>query len=124
MPIIFTVANDLYGRTAGDSRADTADAGGDPDRGLGGQGLTRFVGRRREMEALREAFDKAREGSGQVVGIAGEAGKTLKEANRWQGLEITSRTVDSFRDVKPMDLHTAVDGLQRYDGDPVGDKEP
>ena len=38
------------------------------------KGLTRFVGRRKEMEALREAFEKAQEGSGQIVGIVGEAG--------------------------------------------------
>ena len=38
------------------------------------KGLTRFVGRNREMESLREAFQKAREGSGQVLGIVGEAG--------------------------------------------------
>jgi class 3 adenylate cyclase len=38
------------------------------------KGLTRFVGRKREMEALKEAFEKVGEGSGQVVGIVGEAG--------------------------------------------------
>jgi class 3 adenylate cyclase/tetratricopeptide (TPR) repeat protein len=38
------------------------------------KGLTRFVGRRKEMEALREAFGKAKSGSGQVIGIVGEAG--------------------------------------------------
>jgi class 3 adenylate cyclase/tetratricopeptide (TPR) repeat protein len=38
------------------------------------KGLTRFVGRRKEMDALREAFDKAKSGSGQVIGIVGEAG--------------------------------------------------
>jgi class 3 adenylate cyclase/tetratricopeptide (TPR) repeat protein len=37
-------------------------------------GLTKFVGRKREMEALREALEKVRSGSGQVVGIIGEAG--------------------------------------------------
>jgi class 3 adenylate cyclase len=37
-------------------------------------GLTRFVGRRKEMEALQEALEKTRSGSGQVVGIVGEAG--------------------------------------------------
>jgi class 3 adenylate cyclase/tetratricopeptide (TPR) repeat protein len=37
-------------------------------------GLTKFVGRKREMEALREALHKVRTGSGQVVGIVGEAG--------------------------------------------------
>ncbi len=38
------------------------------------RGLTRFVGRREEMEALRSAFEKARSGSGQVVEIVGDAG--------------------------------------------------
>ena len=38
------------------------------------KGLTKFVGRQKEIEALKEAFEKARSGSGQVVGIVGEAG--------------------------------------------------
>ena len=38
------------------------------------RGLTRLVGREREMAALKEAFEKAQSGSGQVVGIVGEAG--------------------------------------------------
>jgi len=38
------------------------------------KGLTKFVGRKREIGALKEAFGKARSGSGQVVGIVGEAG--------------------------------------------------
>lgn len=38
------------------------------------KGLTRFVGRQREIEILKEAFDKVRSGEGQVVGIVGEAG--------------------------------------------------
>jgi class 3 adenylate cyclase/tetratricopeptide (TPR) repeat protein len=37
-------------------------------------GLTRFVGRSKEMETLSEALNKACSGSGQVVGIVGEAG--------------------------------------------------
>jgi len=37
-------------------------------------GLTKFVGRRREMEALQDALEKARSGAGQVVGVVGEAG--------------------------------------------------
>jgi tetratricopeptide (TPR) repeat protein len=37
-------------------------------------GLTRFVGRNKEMEALHETLDKVRSGLGQVVGIVGEAG--------------------------------------------------
>jgi len=38
------------------------------------RGLTRFVGRRKELDALKEAFEKARSGQGQIVGIVGEAG--------------------------------------------------
>jgi len=38
------------------------------------KGLTRFVGRQGELYALIEGFEKAQTGSGQVVGIVGEAG--------------------------------------------------
>ncbi len=38
------------------------------------KGLTRFVGRKKEIAALKGAFEKAQSGSGQVVGIVGEAG--------------------------------------------------
>jgi class 3 adenylate cyclase/tetratricopeptide (TPR) repeat protein len=38
------------------------------------RGLTKFAGRLREITALKEAFGKAHSGSGQVVGIVGEAG--------------------------------------------------
>ncbi len=38
------------------------------------KGLTRFVGRKKEIAALQESCEKARSGSGQVVGIVGEAG--------------------------------------------------
>ncbi len=37
-------------------------------------GLTKFVGRKKEIEALQEALERVRSGSGQVVGIVGEAG--------------------------------------------------
>ncbi len=38
------------------------------------KGLTRFVGRRKQVTVLREAFEKARGGSGQAIGIKGDAG--------------------------------------------------
>jgi class 3 adenylate cyclase/tetratricopeptide (TPR) repeat protein len=38
------------------------------------QGLTPLVGRERELSRLREAFERAQEGHGQVVGVVGEAG--------------------------------------------------
>ena len=38
------------------------------------KGLTRFVGRKNSMAALKEAYDGLLSGSGQVVGVVGEAG--------------------------------------------------
>jgi class 3 adenylate cyclase/tetratricopeptide (TPR) repeat protein len=38
------------------------------------RGLTRFVGRNNSMAALMEVYERFRSGSGQVVGIVGEAG--------------------------------------------------
>jgi len=38
------------------------------------KGLTKFVGRKNSLPALIEVWDKARSGSGQVVGFVGEAG--------------------------------------------------
>lgn len=52
------------------------------------------------------------------VPIEGEAGETLKEANRKYGLEITAETVKGFWDGERMYLHMAVDGLLSYENDP------
>lgn len=38
------------------------------------RGLTRFVGRQAELEALRQALERGRGGQGQVVALVGEAG--------------------------------------------------
>jgi len=38
------------------------------------KGLSRFVGRKNSMAALMNAYDKAKSGKGQIVGIVGEAG--------------------------------------------------
>ncbi len=38
------------------------------------RGLTRFVGRDKEKAVLKEIYEKAQSGSGQVVGVVGEAG--------------------------------------------------
>jgi len=38
------------------------------------RGLTRFVGRQAELEALRQALERARAGHGQVVAVVGEPG--------------------------------------------------
>ena len=39
-----------------------------------GRGLTKFVGREREMDAIRRALDLAKQGHGQIVAAIGEAG--------------------------------------------------
>ena len=38
------------------------------------RGLTKFVGRQNSMAALTEAYEKVKNGTGQVVGVVGEAG--------------------------------------------------
>jgi predicted ATPase len=38
------------------------------------KGLTRFVGRKNSMAAFMEAYEKVKSGTGQVVGVVGEAG--------------------------------------------------
>jgi tetratricopeptide (TPR) repeat protein len=38
------------------------------------KGLTTFVGRSQQLQALKEVYEKTRSGSGQVVGLVGEAG--------------------------------------------------
>jgi class 3 adenylate cyclase/tetratricopeptide (TPR) repeat protein len=62
------------------------------------KGLTRFVGRTREIETLKEAFDKVKSGEGQVVGIVGEAGVGK------------SRILLEFRNLLPKGEYTYFEG--------------
>jgi class 3 adenylate cyclase/tetratricopeptide (TPR) repeat protein len=62
------------------------------------RGLTRFVGREKEMAILKEAFEKAKSGLGQVVGIVGEAGVGK------------SRLVLELKRMLPQDEYTYLDG--------------
>jgi class 3 adenylate cyclase/tetratricopeptide (TPR) repeat protein len=62
------------------------------------KGLTRFVGRKREIETLKDAFDRARSGEGQVVGIVGEAGVGK------------SRLLLEFRDLLPQGDYSYFEG--------------
>ncbi len=62
------------------------------------RGLTRFVGRTREAEILKEAYDKAQSGSGQVVGVVGEAGVGK------------SRLLLEFRNMLPKGEYTYMEG--------------
>lgn len=55
--------------------------------------------------------------------INGQAGETLKTANRRNGLEITSNTLDSFWDGEAMDYRMAVDGLLDCEDDSKDEEE-
>ncbi len=68
------------------------------------KGLTRFVGRTKEIKALREAFEEARSGSGQVVGIKGEAGVGK------------SRLLMEFRNTLPEAEHVYLEGTCQHYG--------
>jgi len=54
--------------------------------------------------------------------INGEAGETLKQANRRHGLAIAAHTIDSFWDGERMDLDMVVDALLSYDDDPIDEE--
>ena len=62
------------------------------------KGLTRFVGRENSMAALMEAYEKVKSGSGQVVGIVGEAGVGK------------SRLILEMRNRLPQDEYTCLEG--------------
>ncbi|UCE56891.1 MAG: AAA family ATPase [Desulfobacterales bacterium] len=62
------------------------------------KGLTRFVGRKNSMAALVEACDKTHSGSGQVIGIVGEAGVGK------------SRLLLEFRNQLPQSEYTYLEG--------------
>jgi class 3 adenylate cyclase/ABC-type dipeptide/oligopeptide/nickel transport system ATPase component len=70
-------------------------------------GLTKFVGRMREMEALLEALEKVRSGSGQVVGIVGEAGVGK------------SRIIFEMRKVLPKEEYGYLEGRCLHYGDSI-----
>jgi len=62
------------------------------------KGLTRFVGRKNSMAALMEPYEKAKSGSGQIVGIVGEAGVGK------------SRLILEFRNRLSEEKHTWLEG--------------
>ena len=68
------------------------------------RGLTRFVGRRRELEHMTDCFARVKEGHGQAVGIVGEAGVGK------------SRLLLQFREMLPIDEYTYLEGRCLYYG--------
>ena len=62
------------------------------------KGLTRFVGRKNSMAALLDAFDRVKSGSGQVIGLLGEAGVGK------------SRLLLEMRNMLPQDEYSYLEG--------------
>jgi class 3 adenylate cyclase/tetratricopeptide (TPR) repeat protein len=62
------------------------------------RGLSKFIGRSREMETLKETLEKTQSGSGQVIGVVGEAGVGK------------SRLLLEMRNMLPKGEHTYLEG--------------
>jgi class 3 adenylate cyclase/tetratricopeptide (TPR) repeat protein len=81
------------------------------------RGLTPFVGRERELELLSDCFAQAREGHGQVVFLAGEAGlgksRLVLEFRRRLGTEATWLEGHALSFGQSMAYHPLIDLLRR-----------
>ena len=92
------------------------------------KGLTRFVGRKNSMAVLVDAFEKVKAGSGQVVGIVGEAGVgksrlLLELRNRLQPGEYTYLEGRCLHYGGSMAYLPLIDILKSYFGIKEGDRE-
>ena len=83
------------------------------------RGLTRFVGRQQELEALHQALARARTGHGQVVALVGEAGvgksRLVYEcvhSHRTQGWRVLESASVSYGKATP--YFPVLDLLRRY----------
>ena len=89
-------------------------------------GRTRFVGRERELRLLRECFELAAGGQGQVVTIVGEAGigksRLLRELQRRLGREATWIEGQALSFGRAMPFHPVIDMLRRAFR--IGDTDP
>ena len=89
-------------------------------------GRTSFVGRERELRLLRECFDLAAAGQGQVVTIVGEAGigksRLLGELHRRLGRDATWVEGHALSFGRAMPFHPVIDMLRRIFR--IGDTDP
>jgi class 3 adenylate cyclase len=83
------------------------------------RGLTRFVGRETEIEALQRAIEQARAGHGQVVALVGEAGVgksrlvyEVVHSHRTQGWRVLESASVSYGQATP--YFPVLDLLKRY----------
>jgi class 3 adenylate cyclase/tetratricopeptide (TPR) repeat protein len=81
------------------------------------RGLTAYVGREHELAVLRECFERAKNGQGQVVFVVGEPGigksRLLYEFRRRLGDEATWLEGRSISFGQSMPLHPVIDMLKR-----------
>ncbi len=93
------------------------------------KGLTKFVGRENSMAALMEAYEKVKNGSGQVVGVVGEAGVgksrlLLEFRNRLprEEFNLSGRPLHPFRRRHALSAHPRhIEVLFRTGGRRTGD---
>ena len=83
------------------------------------RGLTRFVGRQHELEALHQALAQAGAGHGQVVALVGEAGVgksrlvyEFVHSHRTQGWRVLESASVSYGKATP--YFPVIDLLKRY----------
>jgi class 3 adenylate cyclase/tetratricopeptide (TPR) repeat protein len=84
-----------------------------------GRGLTRFVGRQTELEALRQALERAGRGQGQLVAVVGEPGVgksrlvyELLHSHHTQGWRVLETTSVSYGRATP--YFPVIELLKRY----------
>ena len=91
------------------------------------RGLTPYVGRERELQLLRQCFDRAKAGQGQVVFIAGEAGigksRLLHEFRRQLADEATWLEGRCMSFGQSIAFHPIIDMLKRTFRIEEGDTE-
>ncbi len=92
------------------------------------RGLTPFVGRDRELGLLRDAFERARSGRGQIVFVAGEPGigksRLLFEFRRRLGGEATWVEGHCMSFGRSIAFHPLIDLIKRTFRVEEGDTEP
>jgi len=92
------------------------------------RGLTKFVGREKELRSLERSFEKARAGAGRVIGVVGEAGVgksrlVLEFGNLLSGQDYTHLEGRCFHYGSTMAYLPILDILRSYFGISEGMRE-
>src|SRR5207249_10872318 len=93
------------------------------------RGLTRFVGRERELEVLSRALERSAAGQGQMVALVGEAGTgksrlvwELAQSSHAEGWLVAETSSTSYGKTGP--YLPVIDMLKQYCGIEAGDDGP